>query len=273
MCGNHVIESVRSRMLSRRSLFVGGAAAGAPAATATLAPAPAAAQTAGGTISDLTHTLAPDFPTFSGPPGFEKTTVAKFADDGFNMFGLAIAEHTGTHLDASFHFSADGQTVDEVPVGNLMAPLVIVDIRERAAEDPDAQVTPDDIRAWIAEHGDIPPRAVVAMNSGWADHAATPKFRNADDEGILHFPGFHIEAAEMLIEEADVIGMTVDTLSLDHGPSADFAVHYAWLPTNRWGLECVAGLSALPARGATIIVGAPKNQGGSGGPARVFALA
>jgi kynurenine formamidase len=274
MCGHHVIESVRQRMLSRRSLLMGGAAAGAAAAAgATLVPPPAAAQTSGGTMSDLTHTLSADFPTFSGPPGFEKSELANFADDGFNMFSLAIAEHTGTHLDAPFHFSADGQTVDEIPVGNLMAPLAVVDIRKKAADNADAQVTPDDLKAWMATNGDIPARAVVAMNSGWADHVTTDKFRNADDDGVMHFPGFHVEAAQMLMEEADVVGMAVDTLSLDYGPSADFAVHYAWLPTNRWGLECVAGLPNLPATGATIIVGAPKNHGGSGGPTRVFALA
>jgi len=274
MCGRHVIDSVRQKMLSRRSLLMGGAAAGAAAAAgATLAPPPAAAQTSGGTMSDLTHTLSSDFPTFFGRPGFEKTAVANFADDGFNMFNLAISEHTGTHIDAPFHFSADGETVDEVPVANLMAPLAVVDIRQKAADDPDAQVTPDDLKDWIAVNGDIPARAVVAMNSGWADHVTTKKFRNADDAGVMHFPGFHVEAAEMLMEEADVVGMAVDTLSLDYGPSADFAVHYAWLPSNRWGLECVAGLSGLPATGSTIVVGAPKNRGGSGGPTRVFALA
>jgi len=273
MCGHHVIESVRARMLSRRGLLLGGAAAGAALAAAPLAATPAAARTAGGTLTDLTHTLSADFPTFVGAPGFTKTEVANFATGGYNMFDLAIAEHSGTHLDAPIHFSADGQTVDEIPVRNLMAPLVIVDIRGKAAEDPDAQVTPDDIRAFVAEHGDIPAGAVVAMNSGWADHVATGKFRNADDDGVMHFPGFHVEAAQMLIEEAEVVGIAVDTLSLDHGPSADFATHYAWLPTNRWGLECVAGLSALPATGATIVVGAPKFHGGTGGPTRVFALA
>ena len=273
MCDHHVIESVRSRMLSRRSLLAGGAAAGAAAAATTLATPPAAAHTAGGTLRDLTHTLSAEFPTFFGVPGFEKTASATYAENGFNMFDLAIVEHTGTHIDAPIHFSADGETVDEIPVGNLMAPLAIVDIRAKAADDPDAQVTPDDLSAWIDRNGALPPRAVVAMNSGWADHVATRKFRNADDEGVMHFPGFHVEAAQMMMEEADVVGMAVDTLSLDYGPSGDFATHYAWLPTNRWGLECVAGLSGLPTTGASIVVGAPKHRGGSGGPARVFALA
>ena len=100
---------------------------------------------------------------------------------------------------------------------------------------------------------------------------ADAKFRGADAEGKLHFPGFHIEAAQLLLGTgAGSIG--VDTLSLDHGPSPDFAVHYAWLPANRFGIECMANLDALPASGATLVVGAPKHRGGSGGPARLIAL-
>jgi kynurenine formamidase len=76
----------------------------------------------------------------------------------------------------------------------------------------------------------------------------------------------------MLLEESTAIGIASDTLSLDHGISANFATHYAWLPTNRWGLENVANLGELPAVGATIMVGAPKWRGGSGGPSRVVAL-
>lgn len=110
------------------------------------------------------------------------------------------------------------------------------------------------------------------MLSGWGDHVNDPRFRNADDDGVMHFPGFHVDAAEMLMEEADVAGIAVDTLSLDHGPSPDFATHYAWLPTNRWGLECVASLDEVPAAGATLVVGAPKHRGGTGGPARLFTL-
>ena len=187
------------------------------------------------------------------------------------MFNLNVEhhhEHTGTHVDAPLHFSEDGQSVAEIPLGNLVVPLAILDIREKADADPDAQVTPDDIAAWIAEHGPLPENCCVAMNSGWDRYVDDAKFRNADEDGTMHFPGFHIEAAQMLMEETSAVGMAVDTLSLDFGPSPDFATHYAWLPTNRWGLECIANLDALPARGATLVVGAPKIRGGTGGPAR-----
>ena len=88
----------------------------------------------------------------------------------------------------------------------------------------------------------------------------------------MHFPGFHVEAATMLMEETGTVAIAVDTLSLDHGPSADFATHYAWLPTNRYGIENIAGLDQVPAAGATLVVGAPKFGKGTGGPARIFAM-
>ncbi|MCV0429378.1 MAG: cyclase family protein, partial [Roseibium sp.] len=110
------------------------------------------------------------------------------------------------------------------------------------------------------------------MNSGWTAHVDTDKFRNADDDGVMHFPGFHVEAVQMLMEDADVVGIAVDSLSLDYGQSKDFATHYAWLPSNRWGIECIANLDALPPLGATLIVGAPKFRGGTGGPSRVMAM-
>jgi kynurenine formamidase len=97
-------------------------------------------------------------------------------------------------------------------------------------------------------------------------------FRNADDKGKMHFPGFHVEAVQMLLDETEAGGVGVDTMSIDYGISADFAAHYRWLPANRWALENMANLDQLPATGATLVVGAPKHQGGTGGPCRLIAL-
>ena len=274
MCDICVIESVKRRMLSRRSLLgvaAGAAAAGisAPALAASHASKPVEAS---GIPVDLTHELHPDFPTYFGEPGFAMEQKFAFANDGFNLFELTTNEHTGTHMDAPLHFSADGLAVNEIPVADLVLPLAVIDITEKAATDPDAQVTPDDLKAWTEANGELPEGCCVAMRSGWSDKVATDEFRNADDAGTMHFPGFHIEATQMLIEGGRAKGMAVDTLSLDHGPSADFATHYAWLPSGRWGLENVAISGDLPPAGATMIVGAPKHRGGTGGPSRVMAL-
>lgn len=271
MCDICVMNAVKDRMLSRRDLFRGSAAIAATAAIGVAASAPKALAQGHGSVEDMTYELSEDFPTYFGASGFSMTQKFNFADNGFNLFDLAINEHTGTHIDAPLHFSADGAAVNEIPVSSLIAPLCVVDIAARAAEDADAQVTPDDLAAWISAHGEIPENACVAMHSGWGAHVATEKFRNADADGTQHYPGFHVEAAQMLLETG-AGSIASDTLSLDHGMSADFATHYAWLPTGRFGIENLANLDKVPASGATLVIGAPKHRGGSGGPARIFAM-
>jgi kynurenine formamidase len=197
--------------------------------------------------------------------------LVTLANDGYNIYQWTLNEHTGTHMDAPFHFS-DQLTADQIPVSDLLGPLAVVDIRAKAEEDPDALVTPDDLQAWEESYGEIPPGAIVAMLSGWDVHVATDKFRNADDDGVMHFPGFGLEAIDFLLKERDVKGIMVDTLSLDNGPSTTFDVHYNWLPANKWGMECVANLGQLPPFGAAVFVGGPKIGGASGGPSRVIAL-
>ena len=273
MCVPGCTEAVLNR-LNRRNFFKGSALAAAGATMAVMAPtpAPAATRRSFDRVVDLTHTMGTDFPTFGGPPNLEFEPIASFGDDGYNMYRWLLVEHTGTHMDAPIHFSADGLSADEIPLEQLVVPLAVVDIAARAEEDPDTQLTPDDLTAWQSANGPIPQGACVAMNSGWDRRVGGDGFRNADGEGVMHFPGFHPEAVAYLLENTAAAGIAVDTLSLDHGPSADFATHYKWLPANRWGMECVANLGGLPATGATIVIGGPKIRGATGGPSRVLAL-
>lgn len=162
---------------------------------------------------------------------------------------------------------------DQLPVEGFFAPLVVVDISRRAASDEDAGVTVDDIRAWERRHGPLPEGAFVAMYSGWEERLSDPdSFLNADASGTLHFPGFTPEAAEFLVGKRSIVGIGVDTLSLDPGASTEIEVHRTTLPTGKYGLENIANLGEVDAAGATIIVGGPKHENGTGGPARVFAV-
>ncbi|MFK7995275.1 MAG: cyclase family protein [Granulosicoccus sp.] len=270
MCDICVMNVVKNKMLSRRSFFKSSAAGAVAALTTSTLGTPAMA--AGHEkVEDMTHTLHEDFPTYFGESQFSREQLFNFEEHSLNLFQYTLNEHTGTHIDAPLHFSADGASVDEIPVSSLIAPLCIIDIAARAAEDADTSVTPDDLKAWIDAHGDIPDGACVAMHSGWAPKVNTDGFRNFDGEA-QHYPGFHIEATQMLLETTNAASIAVDTLSLDHGISTDFASHYAWLPAGRFGIECLANLDKIPVAGATLVIGAPKHQGGTGGPARIFAM-
>lgn len=272
MCDICIMEKVKDKMLSRRQFFSATAGAAAAATFGGMAAAPPALAAGHTGIVDMSHKLSPDFPTFFGPSGISSEPGFNFAEHGFNLLNLSVNEHTATHIDAPLHFSADGASVDQIAIRDLVVPLCVIDIAARAAEDRDAQVTPDDLQAWIDAHGPIPDRACVAMHSGWAGKSVSAEeYVGRDADGVGHWPGFHVEATQMLLETG-AGSIATDTLSLDHGPSADFATHYAWLPTGRFGIENIAGLANVPAAGATLVVGAPNHVGGTGGPARIFAM-
>ena len=273
MCVPGCQETVRAA-LSRRGFFKGAAAAGfaATAVTAEAAPKPAPAPRRFKATVDLTHTMSPDFPTFFGVPGIELQKQFDFKKDGFNLNWWRIIEHAGTHIDAPIHFSESGDSVEKIPADTLVAPLAVVDVRSRAAQNPDYLVSRQDLADWEKKNRRLPDRCCVAMLSGWGDYTGDGAKYTGASGGTFHFPGFSAEAAEWLLKERSVVGLAVDTLSLDHGPSKDFRVHRLWLPTGRWGLENVAHLDKVPAAGATLVVGAAKVRNATGGPARLIAL-
>ncbi len=269
MCNTCVIESVKQSMPSRRRFLTHSAAAGAAALAASMTSARESLAQGSGKVVDLTHVYDETFPTFDGKPGIAREKVVDFKKDGYTIYKLTIFEHTGTHIDAPLHFTADGTSVADLEPQNLVCPVCVIDIKAKAKENPNATVTKADIEAWVSANGEIPKGALVAMNSGWAAKLADPSYRTQPD-GSFGFPGFAKEATDLLAE-IGAAAIAVDTLSLDPGNSKDFAVHYSWLPGGRYGIENVNNLDLLPAKGATVFVGAPKHRGGTGGPARIIA--
>ena len=244
-----------------------------------------AAQAGGGTVGqqtssvenivDMTHTLTPDTP-FNPTSGyyysFRATTMTTIENEGSNARRWDLHEHIGTQIDAPIHFHEGGATLEKLAVETLIAPLAVIDIRERARTDPDARVTVADIKAWEKRHGRLPRGAVVFMWSGWDAKFSDPEaYVNLDEAGVMHYPGFATRTVEFLLRERDVVGIGNDTFSPDVGPSTDFPVHKAWHAAGRWNVECVANLGQVPPAGATVFVGASKVGGAAGGLVRIIA--
>ena len=270
----HVTSTVRSRQLGRRAML-GGALAGAALLASPVRPSGARRQLAprAGEVFDLTHALSAAFPVYPGYTPFSATVTSTIDGIGSLSRQVTLEEHVGTHVDAPAHFIGDGDDVSEIPAGRLVAPLAVIDISARARDDADATVQPDDILAWEDEHGELPAGAFVAMSSGWDRRADDPDaYLNIGEDGLLHFPAWSPSAAAFLIEERDIVGVGVDTISMDNTTSPFFESHVILLGAGRYGVENLAGLGEVPAAGATIVVGAPRFVGGSGGPARVLAI-
>ncbi len=155
---------------------------------------------------------------------------------------------------------------------NFIAPLAVIDISERARANADTAVTIEDIKNWEKKNGLLPKGAAVFMYSGWDAKVGEAKaFINMDGSNTMHFPGFSPEAAAFLTRERDIVGIGVDTLSIDPGIDKQFKAHRAWLAANKWAVECVANLKLVPPAGATVFVGASKVSGATGGLVRLIA--
>jgi kynurenine formamidase len=188
----------------------------------------------------------------------------------------AASEHGGTHIDSPIHFAEGKATVDEIPLTQLVGPAVVVDVTKQSKRDPDYQVSASDIQRWERNNGRIPVGAIVLFRTGWSKFWPDKKrYIGSDvpkDTAHLHFPGLARDAAEYLAKRARIVGIGIDTASIDPGISRDFIAHQILNGANFYGLENLANLERLPAKGAWIIALPMKIRGGSGAPTRVIAV-
>jgi kynurenine formamidase len=224
-------------------------------------------------VVDLTYAINAHLPVWPGSKRpFEAEVVASPEKDGYFARRFSMLEHYGTHLDAPAHFPPGKLFLDQIPASRLFGPAVVIDVRGEVAKNPDYRLTAARIERWERKHGRISPGAIVLLRTGWAARWPNQaRYRNEDARGVMHFPGYSVAAARLLIDRK-VSGLGIDTLSIDYGPSKNFAVHRLTLPAGLYHLENLANLDQLPPTGAFLIVAPIKLEGGSGGPVRVFAI-
>lgn len=230
-------------------------------------------------IVDLTHPFDENTISWPTAQSYELEIVASGitkAGHWYSANNFSMAEHSGTHMDAPIHFAEGRRDAAGVPIHQLIGPATVINVSVNASQDPDYQVTVEDIHSWESLYGRIPRGALVLMYSGWAKYWGNKqKYLGSDnpsDITSLHFPSFSSEAASFLISERQVDALGVDTASIDHGQSTDFAVHQIVHGANKPGFENIANLDQLPAVGTTVIALPMKIAGGSGAPVRIIAL-
>jgi kynurenine formamidase len=236
-------------------------------------------------IVDLTAPLSAETPILQLPPPFANTIpfslelISRYdeAGPGWYWNNIHTGEHTGTHVDAPVHWATgrDGADVSRLPLTQLVAPAVVVDVSERAAGDPDFLLSVDDVAAWVSAHGPLP-AGWLLLRTGWDERAEDAgRFLNADDTGP-HTPGVSPECARWLAEETPLVGIGVETVGTDagaaHGFEPAFPCHHYFLGAGKMGLTQLRNVASLPPTGALLVVSPLPIVGGSGSPARVYAL-
>lgn len=231
---------------------------------------------------DLTHAFGPGIPHWHGFPD-EKCDTVYWYEKGRGTLGVGFFAETfthvgqwGTHVDPPAHFVPGLRTVDQIPLQEMVLPLVVIDVHAEAAKNADYTLSLERVKKWEAAHGAIPSGAFVALRTDWSkrwpDGAAMD---NKDAAGVAHYPGWTMTVLKYLYEDRKITASGHETTDTDPGVAAskdDTTLETYILSTNHYQIELLANLDQVPETGALVIISFPKPKGGSGFPARVFAI-
>ena len=241
---------------------------------------------------DLTHAFEPGIPHWPGFPEEKRETLYWYDGDkgskenaskqkgslGSGFFAQLFVHvgQWGTHCDPPAHFVRGKRTIDQIDTKEMILPLVVIDVHEKAAKNPDYTIAMDDLRDWESRHGPIPAGAFVAMRTDWSKRWPDAKaMQNADVKGTSHFPGWSLPVLKYLYEVRKITASGHETTDTDPGLATtkdDYSLETYILGTDHYQIELLANLDQVPEAGAIIVATFPKPKGGSGFPARVFAI-
>jgi kynurenine formamidase len=223
---------------------------------------------------DLTHSFSPLTPVWKG---FGPATVSRAANpatgqpytidkDHFRSDFYSMVGQYGTHIDPPAHFDPNGLTLDEIPVKQMILPLVVFDLTPILMRDPNHALTVADIGNWELAHGRVPAGSFVALRTDmYKDWETNPeRFKRAS------FPAWSLPAIRFLYEQRGIIANGHESLDTDTTENLDSET---WLLTHgHWQIEVMANLDQVPPTGSLIVVSWPKPRHGLGFPARAFAI-
>lgn len=225
---------------------------------------------------DLSHEFGPNSPHFPKFNAASAKTIFTNEKDGFLVKEFSFVGQYATHIDPPIHFGAkSGEWVTDIPLKDLIAPLVVIDKSDVVKKNPDYSLTVADIKEWENKNGLIPEGAFVAFRTDWSKRWPNQKLiDNLDSDGQKHYPGWSAEAIEYIYETRHAIANgheTYDTDTAVNQPTKGFIAEELVLRSGHYQVEMLTHLDEVPATGAIISVMTPKFEKAPGFPTRVIA--
>lgn len=217
---------------------------------------------------DLTHGLTDRIPVWDLGCGFHHDTLLTYDECigsvRFLVQSMAMPAGVGTHIDSPSHCVPGAHTVEAIPLENLIVPLIVIDVHDKATEK--YEISKDDVRDFEKVHGVIREGCFVAFYTGWSAHWQTPqRYHNQHV-----FPSLTPSAAALLLSRK-IVGLGIDTLSPDL-PSSGFPVHRLVLEAGHYIVENIANLEKMPQVGSYVLIFPLKGVGLTEAPVRMVGL-
>jgi len=212
------------------------------------------------------------FVLIAGPCAVESETQALTIAHAVKAAGAQIFRGGAhKHRTSPYCYQGPGE-----PGLTMLLPLVVIDVHDKVALNPDYCVTLADIRAWEAKYGEVPEGAFVALRTDWSKRwPDAARMQNKDDNGVAHYPGWSMEVLKYLYEVRKITASGHETTDTDPGiatSKGDYSLEAYILNQDHYQVELLANLDKVPEYGALVVVVFPKPRYGSGFPARVFAI-
>jgi len=211
-------------------------------------------------LLDLTLTISENIPTFPGSPQPSFVQDKNVENDGYNSELLFLSSHTGTHLDAPYHFQEKGKKIHEISLKRLVSSAILVKLRKKG----DQPITKTDIQKFEKKHGKIPSGSTVIFWAGWQKMIKNISY-------FIRNPGLSTAAAKYLVsKKINLVG--TDSPSIDLGKDKRFPVHHIFSKNNILIVENLTNLEKIRASKFHFVVLPLKLKGATGSPVRAIAF-
>lgn len=211
-------------------------------------------------ILDLTLTISKRLPSFPGSPQPQFIPWSSLDNDGYNLELLFLSSHTGTHIDAPYHFVNNGITIEKIPLDRLVVDAILIKIRKKSSQ----LVTKKDILDFEKTHGAIPKNSSVVFFTNWQQYLHNKNY-------FANNPGLSISAARYLIsKKINLVG--IDSPSIDQGNDHKFSVHKIFAQNNILIVENLSNLDQIKSTQFRLGIFPLKLGSATGSPVRAIAF-
>ena len=208
---------------------------------------------------DLSLTISESIPSFPGSPTPQFINWSDIQIDGYNLELLFLSSHTGTHLDAPYHFVKDGLKINQISLDRLIGQGIIIKLKKSK----NVPITKLDITTFEKKNGLIPNYSSVFFYTGWQKNLKKQNY-------FTENPGLDTSSAKYLVsKKINLVG--IDSPSIDLGKDESFNVHHILSKNNILIVENLANMNKIQLKKFTFTILPLKLKDATGSPVRAIA--
>ena len=208
---------------------------------------------------DLTLTISESIPSFPGSPKPQFISWSNLKEDGYNLELLFLSSHTGTHLDAPYHFVKNGLKINQIPLDRLIGKAILIKIKKTKNN----AITKSDIILFERKNGKISNKSSIFFFTGWQKNLQKKNY-------FTENPGLDISAAKYIAsKKINLVG--IDSPSIDLGNDESFNVHHIFSKNNILIVENLTNLKKISSKEFNFTILPLKLKDTTGSPVRAIA--